>query len=254
MKGVAFITGATSGFGAACARRFGKNGWRLVLAARRKERLEALKEELSSHAKVHIAALDLQDREKVLNAVDELPDGFREVDLLINNAGVGLNLGPAYEGDLDDWETMVDTNIKGLLYCTRAILPGMVARNRGHIVNIGSVAGSYPYPSGNVYGASKAFVKHFSQNLRADLFGKRVRVTNIEPGIARTEFSLVRFGGNKEKAKAFYEGIDTLTPDDIAEAVFWAATLPPHVNVNSVEIMPTAQTWGSFAISRGERD
>jgi len=246
MNGIAFITGATSGFGEACARRFGENGWRLVLAARRKDRLQALKEQLTAHTDVHVARLDLQDRKQVFDAIEGLPEGFREVDLLINNAGLGLGRGPAYEGELDDWDAMVDTNIKGLLYCTRGLLPGMVARNRGHVINIGSVAGSYPYPNGNVYGATKAFVKRFSQNLRADLFGKGVRVTNIEPGLAKTEFALVRLRGDKKAAEAFYAGSEVLNPADIAEIVFFAANLPFHVNVDSIEVMPTSQTWGPF--------
>ncbi len=248
MGKIAFITGATAGFGESCARRFADEGWDLVLAARRRERLESLKNELNTS--VHIIPLDVRDRKAVQQAVDDLPAAFREVDVLVNNAGLALGLQPAYETELDDWDAMVDTNIKGLMYCTRSLLPGMVERNRGHIINLGSIAGSWPYPGGNVYGSTKAFVKQFSNNLRADLYGSKVRVTNIEPGLAETEFSIVRFKGDKEKAAKVYEGANPLTPEDIAEIVYWAATLPGHVNINRVEVMPTSQTWGPFSIYR----
>ncbi|MEJ2635020.1 MAG: SDR family oxidoreductase [Calditrichia bacterium] len=248
MGKIAFITGATAGFGESCARRFADEGWDLVLAARRRERLESLKNELNTS--VHIIPLDVRDRKAVQQAVDDLPAAFREVDVLVNNAGLALGLQPAYETDLDDWDAMVDTNIKGLMYCTRSLLPGMVERNRGHIINLGSIAGSWPYPGGNVYGSTKAFVKQFSNNLRADLYGSKVRVTNIEPGLAETEFSIVRFKGDKEKAAKVYEGANPLTPEDIAEIIYWAATLPGHVNINRVEVMPTSQTWGPFSVYR----
>lgn len=248
MGKIAFITGATAGFGESCARRFADEGWDLVLAARRRERLESLKNELNTS--VHIIPLDVRDRKAVQQAVDDLPAAFREVDVLVNNAGLALGLQPAYETELDDWDAMVDTNIKGLMYCTRSLLPGMVKRNRGHIINLGSIAGSWPYPGGNVYGSTKAFVKQFSNNLRADLYGSKVRVTNIEPGLAETEFSIVRFKGDKAKAAKVYEGANPLTPEDIAEIVYWAATLPGHVNINRVEVMPTSQTWGPFSIYR----
>lgn len=243
------ITGATAGFGAACARRFAAEGWRLVLTGRRRERLEALRAELSGAA-VALAAFDVRDREACERAVRELPEGFGDIDALVNNAGLALGLEPAWECSLDDWETMVDTNIKGLLHMTRLILPGMEARGRGHVINLGSIAGDYPYPGGNVYGATKAFVKQFSRNLRADLHGTGVRVTNIEPGMAESEFSLVRFKGDAGKADKVYDGCQPLTPEDIAECVWWACSLPPHVNVNRLEIMPTCQSWAPLAVSR----
>ncbi len=250
MSSIAFITGVTSGFGAACARRFAAHGWTLILCGRRQDRLEALRAELAATVPVHAFPLDVRDETAVNAALAALPVEFSEVDLLVNNAGLALGLEPAHRCDMDDWQRMIDTNIKGLLYCTRAILPGMVARNRGHIGNIGSVAGNYPYPRGNVYGATKAFVKQFSLNLRADLLGTRVRVTNIEPGLAESEFSRVRFKGDDSKAARIYEGTQPLRPEDIADIVYWAATCPAHVNINSVEVMPVAQAFAPFAISR----
>ncbi len=246
-----FITGATAGFGWECARRFAREGCRLIVCGRREERLQALEEDLQGVAAVHSLVLDVRDRAGVTAAVRELPEEFRSVDILVNNAGLALGLQPAYKADLDDWEDMVDTNIKGLMYCTRLLLPGMVEQNRGHIINIGSVAGNWPYPGGNAYGATKAFVRQFSLNLRADLSGTAIRVTNIEPGIADTEFSVVRFKGNREKASSVYEGTQPLTAADIAETVWWVSTLPAHVNINTLEVMPTCQSWNPFAIHRG---
>lgn len=245
-----FITGASAGFGAASARLFAAEGKRLVLAARRIDPLLALKEELKGEAEVHIIQLDVRDREAVQMAIEGLPERFREIDVLLNNAGLALGLEPAHEINLDDWDTMVDTNIKGLMYCTRFCLPGMVARNRGHVVNIGSTAGAWPYPGGNVYGGTKAFVTQFSRNLRCDLSGTRVRVTCIQPGMAETEFSQVRFNGDEERAAKVYEGTKPLTAADIAETVQWVVNRPFHVNVNTLEIMSINQTWGPFAIHR----
>ncbi|MBK8181392.1 MAG: SDR family NAD(P)-dependent oxidoreductase [Candidatus Competibacteraceae bacterium] len=250
MSKIAFITGATAGFGAASARLFAANGWRLILCGRRQERLEALRAELSSRVSVHAIPLDVRDEAAVNAAVTGLPAEFAEVDLLLNNAGLALGLEPAHRCDMEDWQRMVDTNIKGLMYCTRAILPGMVDRNRGHVVNIGSVAGTYPYPGGNAYGATKAFVKQFTLNLRADLLGTQVRATNIEPGLAETEFSLVRFKGNGDKAAKIYESVEPLRAEDIAEIVYWAATRPAHVNLNSIEVMPVCQAFSPFSIHR----
>ncbi len=250
MPKTAFITGATSGFGAACARRFAENGWRLILCGRRLDRLDTLRDQLAATVPVHAFPLDVRDEAAVNTAVAALPDGFDAVDLLINNAGLALGLEPAHRCDMQDWQTMIDTNIKGLLYCTRALLPGMVERNRGHIVNIGSVAGNYPYPGGNVYGGTKAFVKQFSRNLRADLLGTRVRVTNVEPGMAESEFSLVRFKGDDGKAAQVYQNVQPLQPEDVADTVFWVTTRPEHVNINSVELMPVCQAFAPFAISR----
>ena len=245
-----FITGASSGFGAACARIFARPGNRLVLTARRVDPLLALQEELAGKAEIHIIPLDVSDREAVQGAVESLPERFREIDVLLNNAGLALGMEPAHRVDLDDWEAMVDTNIKGLMYCTRLILPGMVARNRGHIVNISSTAGAWPYAGGNVYGGSKAFVTQFSRNLRCDLLGTRVRVTCIQPGMAETEFSRVRFKGDDDLAAKVYEGTTPLTAADIAETVQWAVSRPPHVNINTLEVMSIDQAWGPFAIHR----
>lgn len=250
MSSIALITGATSGFGAACARQFAAHGWTLILCGRRQDRLEALRAELAATVSVYAFPLDVRDEAAVNAAIASLPIEFAAVDLLMNNAGLALGLEPAQRCDMEDWQRMVDTNIKGLLYCTRAILPGMVARNRGHIINIGSVAGNYPYPGGNVYGATKAFVKQFSLNLRADLLGTSVRVTNIEPGLAESEFSLVRFKGDTDKAARIYEGTEPLRPEDIANIVYWTASCPAHMNINRVEVMPVNQAFAPFAISR----
>ena len=250
MQKTAFITGASAGFGEDCARRFAREGWRLVLVARRLERLRDLQTELGGNEKIHIIPLDIQQKTAVKNAIDKLPEKFRNIDVLVNNAGLALGLDPSHTASLEDWETMVDTNIKGLLYCTRLILPGMVKRNKGHIINIGSTAGNWPYPGGNVYGATKAFVKQFSRNLRADLFGTKVRVSNIEPGLAETEFSMVRFKGDSHRANQVYKGTQPLTAEDIAEVVFWVTSLPEHVNINRIEVMPTDQTWGPLALDR----
>jgi 3-hydroxy acid dehydrogenase/malonic semialdehyde reductase len=247
---IVLITGATAGFGAASARRFAADGARLVLVGRRAERLEALQRELAAPALA--VPLDVRDRAAVARALGELPADFAAVDVLVNSAGLAAGLDPADRADLDDWDTMIDTNVKGLLYVTRAVLPGMVARDRGHIVNLGSVAGTYPYPGGNVYGATKAFVHQLSVDLRADLIGKSIRVTSIEPGMAETEFSEVRFGGDKERAKAVYRGIQALGAEDVADAIHWVVTRPAHVNVNRLEVMPTMQAFGPFAVSRRE--
>jgi 3-hydroxy acid dehydrogenase/malonic semialdehyde reductase len=243
-----FVTGASSGFGAAVARRFAADGARVVATARRVDRVEALASEFG--ARILPLALDVRDRPAVAAAVAALPAEFAAVDVLVNNAGLALGLKPAQDADLDDWDQMIDTNCKGLVYCTRAILPGMVARRRGHVINLGSVAGTYPYPGGNVYGGTKAFVHEFSLNLRSDLHGTGVRVTCVEPGMADTEFSLVRFGGDKGKADNVYTGMQPLTADDIAESIHWAATMPQHVNVNTIELMATAQSFAPFQVAR----
>jgi 3-hydroxy acid dehydrogenase / malonic semialdehyde reductase len=244
-----FVTGASAGFGAAIVRRFASAGARVIAAARRAERLDSLARELGE--RVLPISLDVQDRAAVERAIAELPAPFAEVDLLVNNAGLALGLEPAQRASVDDWERMIDTNCKGLVYVTRALLPGMVARGRGHVVNLGSVAGSYPYPGGNVYGGTKAFVHQFSLNLRSDLHGTPLRVTVIEPGLCGgTEFSQVRFAGDRERAAAVYAGTEPLTAEDVSEAVFWAATLPAHVNINVIELMPVVQATGAFAIHK----
>jgi 3-hydroxy acid dehydrogenase/malonic semialdehyde reductase len=247
---IVFITGATAGFGAAFSRRFAQDGARVVAAGRRADRLAALREELGA-GRVHTVTLDVRDRQAVADAVAGLPEAFAAIDVLVNNAGLALGLEPAQRANLDHWETMIDTNIKGLTYVTRAVLPGMLARDRGHIVNIGSAAGSWPYPGANVYGATKAFVRQFSLNLRADLTGTPVRVTDIEPGmVSGSEFSAVRFGGDAARAAKVYEGADPLTPEDIAEAVHWVATRPARVNINTMEVMPVCQSFAGLHITR----
>ena len=243
-----FVTGASAGFGDAIARRFAATGARVVVAARRADRLAQLASELGDA--VHAIELDVQDRAAVAAAIEALPPAFAEIDVLVNNAGLAKGLEPAQRASLDDWDQMIDTNCKDLVYATRAALPGMVARGRGHVINIGSVAGSYPYPGGNVYGATKAFVHQFSLNLRSDLHGTGVRVTCVEPGMANTEFSLVRFAGDQGRANAVYSGVDPLRAEDIAETVHWAASVPAHMNVNTIEIMATQQSFAPFQIYR----
>jgi 3-hydroxy acid dehydrogenase/malonic semialdehyde reductase len=246
--GIVFVTGASSGFGAAIARRFASEGYRVVASARRPGRIKDLVTEFGPA--ILPVTLDVRDRDAVAETVSGLPPEFAEIDILVNNAGLALGLGPAQEADLDQWDQMIDTNVKGLTYVTRAILPGMVARGRGHVISLGSVAGTYPYPGGNAYGGTKAFVHQFSLDLRSDLHGTGVRVTSVEPGMAETEFSLVRFSGDKEKADATYTGMRPLTGDDIAESVYWVATLPQHVNINTIEVMPTQQSFAPFQVSR----
>ncbi len=243
-----FVTGASSGFGAAVARRFAADGTRVVVSARRTDRLADLAAELGSS--VHAVELDVTDPDAITRVVAELPDEFADIDVLVNNAGLALGLEPAQRSDLTDWDRMIDTNCKGLAHVTRAILPGMVERGRGHVVNLGSVAGTYPYPGGNAYGATKAFVHQFSLNLRSDLHGTGVRVTSVEPGMADTEFSTVRFSGDETKADAVYEGMQPLTADDVADTIHWAATRPAHVNVNTIELMPVAQSFAPFQVAR----
>jgi NADP-dependent 3-hydroxy acid dehydrogenase YdfG len=255
MTSTVFITGATSGFGEACARRFAEAGWSLVLTGRREDRLQALSAELSKQTKVHTLTLDVRDRAAMEKAIDGLPTEFAKIRGLINNAGLALGIDPAPKCDLDDWDTMIDTNVKGLVYTTRLLLSRLIAYGRGaSIVNLGSVAGNYPYPGGNVYGGTKAFVGQFSLNLRNDLVGTGVRVTNLEPGLCESEFSLVRFGGDQSKYDATYAGAEPIQPQDIADTIFWIMNTPSHVNVNNLELMPVSQTWAGFAIdrSRGE--
>jgi 3-hydroxy acid dehydrogenase / malonic semialdehyde reductase len=250
MTMIVFVTGATSGFGAAIARRFAAEGHRVVAAGRRHDRLNALVEELGRH-RIYPLVLDVRDRRAVEASVADIPEDFKDIDLLVNNAGLALGLEPAQTANLDAWEAMVDTNVKGVMYVTRTVLPGVVTRNCGHIVNLGSAAATHPYPGGNVYGATKAFVRQFSLNLRADLLGTRVRVTDVEPGlVGGTEFSAVRFRGDAQKATRLYEGADALTPDDVAETVYWVATLPTRVNVNTIELMPVSQAFAPLAVHR----
>lgn len=247
---IVFVTGASAGFGAAIARSFVKGGHRVVATARRKDRLDALAAELGDA--LLALELDVRDADAVAAVPGVLPDGFAEVDVLVNNAGLALGLEPAHKASLEDWHTMIDTNCTGLVQVTRALLPGMVERRRGHVINIGSTAGNWPYAGGNVYGASKAFVRQFSLNLRTDLHGTGVRVSNIEPGLCGgTEFSNVRFHGDDARAASVYANVQPLSAEDIAESVHWIATLPAHVNVNEIELMPVAQSFGGLVVQRG---
>ncbi|KRA97419.1 NAD(P)-dependent oxidoreductase [Devosia sp. Root685] len=246
---VVFITGATSGFGEAAARRYVAAGGKVIATGRRKARLEKLQSELGAE-NCHIIELDVQDRAAMEKAIAEIPAPFNAINIVLANAGLALGLGPAAEANLDDWQTMIDTNISGLVYTVRLLLPGLIARGGGHVVTLGSVAGEYAYPGGSVYGATKAFVKQFALNLRSDLQGKNVRVTNIEPGLTETEFSLVRFKGDEGKASAPYSKTKAMTADDIAESIFWSTTLPAHVNINKIELMATTQAIGPFDIYR----
>ena len=244
----AFITGARSGFGEAAARRFLDAGWRVVATGRRRERLEALARSVASD-RLHIAAFDIRDDVAMAAAIDALPAAFRDIDLLVNNAGLAQGTAPAQRASLADWQVMIDTNVRALVTLTHALLPTLIAR-RGTIVNISSTAASWPYPGGNVYGGTKAFVSQFSLGLRADLHGTGVRVTALEPGMAETEFTLVRTHGDQAASDALYSGAKPMTADDIADAIFWIANLPPHVNVNRLELMPTSQSFAGFNVAR----
>lgn len=247
---IVFVTGASAGFGAAIARAFVKGGHRVVATARRKDRLQALADELGDNLLPF--ELDVRDRAAVEAAPGALPKEFAAVDVLVNNAGLALGLEPAQRAELDDWTTMIDTNCTGLVQVTRAFLPGMIERNRGHVLNMGSAAGSWPYPGANVYGATKAFVHQFSLNLRSDLQGTALRVTCVEPGlVGGTEFSNVRFRGDDSKAANVYQNVQALTPEDVADSIYWIATLPAHVNVNSIELMPIAQSFAALSVHRG---
>ncbi|MCL1825269.1 MAG: SDR family NAD(P)-dependent oxidoreductase [Betaproteobacteria bacterium] len=251
MSKTVFITGATSGFGRAAARRFAATGWTLALTGRRVERLQALKEELAPLAPVHIAALDVRDAGAVKAVVEALPEEFRSLRVLVNNAGLALAPQPAQAVALEDWHTMIDTNVTGLVNITHALLPALLATGRGaSIINIGSVAGQWPYPSSHVYGATKAFVKQFSYNLRCDLLGTGVRVTDIAPGMSETEFTLVRTKGDQAASDRLYRGTEPLTAEDIAEQIFYVANLPDHININRLEVMPTRQAWSAYAVDR----
>lgn len=244
LKGsVVFITGASSGIGTACARLFAKEGANLLLCARRLDMLNKLSNQLQHehNVDVHTFRLDVRQRMNVSKTIEQLPAQWRTIDILINNAGLAAGLDLIQEGNLLDWEDMIDTNIKGLLYVTRKILPQMVDRNSGHIINIGSIAGHQVYPRGAVYSATKQAVNALSNGLRMDLFGTKVRVSTVDPGAVETNFSMVRFKGDSKRAAAVYEGMEPLSPEDVADAVIYCATRPPHVNISEVIIMPTAQ-------------
>jgi serine 3-dehydrogenase len=243
------ITGATSGFGAATARRFAKAGWRVIATGRRADRLKTLVGELPPDMALALT-FDIRDTAAMEKAVAGLPAGFKDVDLLINNAGLALGTAPAQKASTSDWKTMIETNVTGLVMLTHQLLPTLIAR-KGAVINISSVAATYPYPGGNVYGGSKAFVSQFSLGLRSDLHGTGVRVTSVEPGMTETEFTLVRTGGNQAASDALYKGANPMTAEDIAETLFWIANLPPHMNINRIELMPVRQSWGPFAVDRG---
>ncbi|GAA0668955.1 serine 3-dehydrogenase [Sphingomonas insulae] len=248
MTATAFITGATSGIGAAAVEEFVGAGWRVIATGRRADRLAALQQRLGADA-VHTLAFDVADEAAVDAALAGLPTQWQDIDLLINNAGLALGTKPAQEASLDDWRTMIATNVTALVALTHRLLPGLVAR-RGAIINLSSVAATYPYTGGNVYGGTKAFVEQFSLGLRSDLHGKGVRVTSIEPGMVETEFTKVRTGGSQEASDALYKGADPMTAEDIAATMLWVATLPPHLNINRLELMPVSQSFAGFQVAR----
>ena len=246
---IVFITGASSGFGEVTARKFLADGAKVIGTGRRKDRLDKLRDELGEA--FHPLVFDVGKRNEVEQAIANLPLEFAAVDVLVNNAGGAVGLDPAQGAQLDDWDAMVDSNVKGVLYCTRLLLPGMIERGRGDIINMGSTAAEWPYPGGNVYGAAKAFVHQFSLNLRADLLGTPIRVTDIQPGlVGGSEFSEVRFKGDKKKAAAVYEGTQPLTPEDIADAIHWVVTRPAHVNINTIQMMPVCQAFAAPTVKR----
>ncbi len=247
MNRTILITGATSGFGEATARRFAKDGWKVIGTGRRVERLSGLKDELGDL--FHASAFDVTDEVATKAALDALPEGFRDIDVLVNNAGLALGTSPAPNTSFDDWKTMISTNVTGLVTITHLLLPKLIER-KGMIVNLASIASNWPYPGGNVYAATKAFVQQLSFGLRSDLHGKGVRVTSIEPGLCESEFTLVRTGGNKEAYDALYKGANALTSEDIANTIHWVAIQPPHVNINSLEIMPVSQSWAGMQVHR----
>ena len=248
MQRTALITGATSGFGAATARRFVAGGWRVIVTGRRADRLQALVDELGAD-RAHAAVFDIRDANAMNAAIDALPEAFRGIDLLVNNAGLAQGTAPAQHARLDDWQRMIDTNVTALVTLTRRLLPTLIER-RGAIINISSTAANYPYTGGNVYGGTKAFVSQFSLGLRSDLHGTGVRVTTLEPGMAETEFTLVRTHGDQAASDALYKGAHPMTAQDIAETIFWIATLPPHLNVNRLEMMPVSQSFAGFQVAR----
>ncbi|QHC35706.1 SDR family NAD(P)-dependent oxidoreductase [Komagataeibacter xylinus] len=252
MKKIALVTGATAGFGKAIATRLVRDGYRVIATGRRRERLDALAAELGPDLLAF--ELDMTDAPAIAALPGSLPEGWRDVDVLVNNAGLALGMEKAQEADIANWQTMIATNVTGMVELTRVLLPGMVARDRGHVVTLGSTAGTYPYTGGNVYGATKAFVRQFTRNLRCDLLGHNVRVTNIEPGLCGgSEFSTVRLR-DPARAAAVYEGTKPLLPEDIAETLSWIIALPRHVNINEVEMMPTCQAAGGLAVARGMKD
>ncbi|MFD1694306.1 SDR family oxidoreductase [Roseibium aestuarii] len=247
MTGTLLITGATAGFGQATARLFARQGWRVIGTGRRAERLAEMQDELGD--RFHGACFDVTDEAAMAAALEDLPEDFRQIDLLVNNAGLALGTAPAPQTKLSDWKTMVDTNITAVLALTDRMLPGLIER-RGMIVNLCSIASTWPYPGGNVYGGTKAFLRQFSLGLRSDLHGTGVRVTSLEPGLCESEFTLVRTGGNQQAYDALYKGAHAIQPEDIANTIYWVATQPKHLNFNSIEVMPVSQSWGGWQIAR----
>jgi 3-hydroxy acid dehydrogenase / malonic semialdehyde reductase len=252
---IVLITGASSGIGAACARAFAEAGAKLILAARRIDRLESLAADLTEKysAQVHLVQLDVSDRTQVESTLSALPNSWRTVDILINNAGLSRGLDKLHEGSIQDWEEMIDTNVKGLLYMTRALVPGMVERGQGHVINIGSIAGHQTYPNGNVYCATKAAVRALSEGLKMDLLGTPVRVSAVDPGMVETEFSEVRFHGDTERASKVYQGLTPLTPEDVADTILFCATRPAHVNISEVLLVPTEQASATLVYRQQSR-
>lgn len=242
------ITGATSGFGLATARKFADNGYPLILTGRRQERLLALADELSQLCPVFTHQLDVRDSDQVINFINSVPEEFKRIEILVNNAGLALGASPADKADLQDWHTMIDTNVTGLVNVTHALLSILKAQPKASIINLASIASNWSYPGAHVYGATKAFVQQFSRNLRSDFAGTGVRVTSLEPGLSESEFSLVRFGGDQEKYNAIYEDSNAIQPEDIADIIFWIAEQPSHININSLEVMPTSQAWDNFKV------
>ncbi len=243
MNKTVLITGATSGIGLACAAKFAENGYNLIITGRRADRLKKISTDLKSKYNIEVTTLnfDVRDKEAVFTSIGALPDEWKDIDILVNNAGLAVGLNTIQEGEIDDWERMIDTNVKGLLYVTRAVLPGMVSRKKGHVINIGSIAGKEVYPNGNVYCGTKHAVDALTKAIRIDTVHAGIKVTQIAPGAVETEFSIVRFKGDEEKANGVYKGYEPLHPEDVANSVFYVASLPPHVNINDLVIMPTAQ-------------
>ncbi len=247
MSKTVLVTGTTSGFGAATARRFAADGWKVIGTGRRKERLDEMAAELGDA--FHGAAFDIADEAATVAALEALPEDFREIDVLVNNAGLALGTKPVPDTKLSDWKQMIETNITGLVTITHHLLPKLIER-KGAIINLSSIASTWPYPGGNVYGGTKAFVRQFSLGLRSDLHGKGVRVTSIEPGLCESEFTLVRTGGNQEAYDKLYGGAHAIQPEDIANTVHWVATQPPHMNINALEVMPVSQSWAPLQVAR----
>jgi serine 3-dehydrogenase (NADP+) len=246
---IALVTGATSGIGEASVRAFAEAGWKVIATGRRADRLEALRDAVGAD-KVHVAAFDVRDEAARDAALDALPEDFRAIDLLVNNAGLALGTAPGQQADIGQWRTMIETNITALVSITHRLLPGLIER-KGAVIDISSVAATYPYTGGNVYGGTKAFVRQFSLGLRSDLAGTGVRVTSIEPGMVETEFTTVRTGGDQAASDKLYAGASPMTGEDIARVILWVATLPSHLNINSLELMPVTQSFAGFQVARG---